>query len=95
MCCGTRAAARSRCSGEYQAAINGLAALAPGAPGANTWNVTFWDSGAPPAGAFDVLVTMSEEGYWSNYPDYTDLNAAVGSSADHLRQPHHGDRAGR
>jgi hypothetical protein len=66
-------------AGSYHAAFNGLAALAPGAPGANTWNVTYWDSGALPAGAFNVLVVASPEGSWATYPNYSALSASLGS----------------
>lgn len=61
----------------YQTDINNLAALAPGAPGGNTWNVTYWASGAMPAGSFNVLVVASAEGGWGPYPDYTALNSAA------------------
>ena len=62
--------------GTYEANINTLAGLAPGAPGGNTWNVTYWNSGAMPAGTFNVLVVASPEGSWVTNPDYTSLNAA-------------------
>jgi hypothetical protein len=60
--------------GDYQAAINVLAASAPSAPGGNTWTVTFWDSGAMPTGTFNALVIASPEGGWGAYPDYGSLS---------------------
>ncbi|HLI29833.1 MAG TPA: PEP-CTERM sorting domain-containing protein [Terriglobia bacterium] len=61
----------------YQDAINNLASLAPGAPGGNTWNVTFWDSGAMPSGSYNVLVVASPEGGWTTNPDYSALESAL------------------
>jgi hypothetical protein len=65
--------------GTYETNINTLAALAPGAPGGNTWNVTFWDSGAMPTptdGPFNVVVLASPQGGWATYPVYTAFNDA-------------------
>jgi len=61
----------------YNADVAALAALAPGAPGGNTWNVTLWSGGAMPAGGFNVLVVASPEGGWNPGPDYLALNAAA------------------
>ena len=47
------------------------------AAGQNTWNVTFWDSGAMPTGTFNVLVVTSPEGGWGTNPDYSALDSAV------------------
>jgi hypothetical protein len=46
----------------------------------NTWNVTFWSSGAQPAGAYNVLVAGSPEGGWGAYPNYTSLAGAITSA---------------
>jgi hypothetical protein len=43
----------------------------------NSWSVTFWDTGAMPAGSFDVLVVASPQGGWSTFPNYTALNTAA------------------
>lgn len=61
----------------YETAFNGLAALAPTSPGANTWNVTYWSGGAMPTGSFNVLVVASPEGSWDTNPSYTALNSAI------------------
>ena len=45
----------------------------------NTWNVTFWDSGAMPTGPFNVLVGASPQGSWSSYPDYSGTSALMTS----------------
>jgi len=50
---------------------------APGAPGGNTWNVTFWNSGARPAGDFNALVTVSPEGGWNTNPSFAPLATAA------------------
>lgn len=42
----------------------------------NTWNITWWDAGAKPAGDFDVLVTVSNEGYWNTGPSFGALDTA-------------------
>jgi hypothetical protein len=60
-------------SGDYQTNILALAASA-GNP--NTWNVTFWNSGAMPAGSFNVVVLASPQGSWAPGPDYTAFDAA-------------------
>lgn len=62
-------------SGTYEANINTLAALAPGAPGHNSWNITYWTGGAMPSGSFNVLVIASPEGGWSTSPDYSSLGS--------------------
>jgi hypothetical protein len=68
----------------YEATLTGLVAQAATAPITvqNTWNLTFWSGGAMPVGNFDVLVTASQSGPWSTFPNYTDLvntiNAAGG-----------------
>ena len=61
----------------YQTAVSDLAAAAPSAPGGNTWNVTFWDSGAEPAGSFNVLVVASPQGPWTTNPDYSALDSSL------------------
>jgi len=43
----------------------------------NTWNITFWNGGAQPAGAYNVLVAASPEGGWTQYPNYTSLAGAI------------------
>jgi hypothetical protein len=53
-----------------------LAAGAPGAPGGNSWNLTFWDSGPVPAGTYNALVVASPEGAWFPSPSYAALDAA-------------------
>jgi hypothetical protein len=63
--------------GTYQTDVNQLAALAPTSPGANNWNVTFWDSGAMPTGSYNVLVVTSPEGGWGINPDYSALSTAI------------------
>jgi len=65
--------------GTYETNINTLAALAPGAPGGNTWNVTYWTGGAMPTGSFNALVIASPIGPWSTGPDYSALSTALGS----------------
>lgn len=70
--------------GDYETAINQLASLAPAAPGGNTWNVTFWDSGARPTGPFNALVIASPTGPWSPGPNYAPLQAALPSFGDRL-----------
>jgi len=62
--------------GTYETNIGVLAAGAPGAPGGNTWNVTFWTGGAKPAGTYNVLVVASPQGGWSTNPSYTALNTS-------------------
>ena len=66
-------------SGNYQTDINTLASLAPGAPGGNTWDVTYWTGGAMPTGAFNVLVVASPEGGWASSPSYAALSTALSS----------------
>jgi hypothetical protein len=63
-------------NGTYDADVSALAALAPGAPGGNTWAVTFWSGGAEPTGTFNVLVVASPEGGWGTDPSYTALNSS-------------------
>lgn len=65
-------------SGTYEGNIGSLAASMPGLPGGNTWNVTYWTSGAMPTGSFNVLVIASPEGGWSTSPDYSALQTALG-----------------
>jgi len=43
----------------------------------NTWNVTFWDAGAIPAGSFDCLVIVSNAGSLAPLPSYTALSNAI------------------
>jgi hypothetical protein len=57
----------------YKDSFNSLAASNPGG---NTWNITYWDSGAKPAGTFNTLVVASQEGGWNVFPDYTALTAS-------------------
>src|SRR6185437_15300388 len=40
------------------------------------WNITLWNSGAMPTGAFNVLVVASPEGGWGPRPDYSALSSA-------------------
>lgn len=61
----------------YESQINTLAGLAPSSPGGNTWNVTYWGSGAMPTGSYNVLVVASPEGGWGTNPDYSTLQSAV------------------
>jgi len=66
----------------YDAGVDQLAAQEenPGfniSGSVNTWNVTFWAGGAMPAGSFNVLVSMSPQGGWTTYPDFTDLVTAA------------------
>lgn len=61
----------------YKDGVNDLASKAPGAPGGNTWNVTFWDSGTIPVGSFNVLVVASPQGGWGTDPNYADLQTAA------------------
>ena len=68
----------------YKSAVNTLAAAAPGAPGGNTWVITFWDSGSKPAGAFNVLVVASPQGGWSPSPSYAALMAAAPALGDRI-----------
>lgn len=70
--------------GDYQTAITQLASLAPAAPGGNTWNVTFWDSGAMPTGSFNALVIASPEGGWGANPDYSALQSSLPSFGNRL-----------
>ena len=70
---------------EYQDDINNVlvpAALANTAM--NTWNVTFWDGGAIPAGTYDVLVTASHTGGWVTFPSYTALTTAAPAFGDRI-----------
>ncbi len=63
----------------YDTAIQTLAAPMAGDPAAAAtadWNITFWNSGAMPTGAFNVLVVASPEGGWNPGPDYSALTAA-------------------
>jgi hypothetical protein len=60
----------------YQTNIMTLATQGVGDPNPTSWNITFWDAGAMPAGSFDVLVVASPEGSWNPYPDYSALNGA-------------------
>jgi len=58
---------------------NDAANFAPNRP----WSVTFWTGGAmpsAPSGGWNVLVVASYPGPWSTRPDYTALNAAIGTS---------------
>jgi len=63
--------------GTYEANITALAAqeMNPlfNTASVNTWNLTFWQGGPMPAGSYNVLVSASQEGFWSNYPNYDDL----------------------
>ena len=34
----------------------------------NTYNITYWDAGAKPVGAFDAMVVASNEGSWNTGP---------------------------
>jgi len=61
---------------DYETGVNALAALAPGAPGGNTWNVTFWSGGAMPGGTYNALVVVSPQGGWAVNPSYTALNSS-------------------
>ena len=64
----------------YKTAVSAVAVSAG-------WALTYWDSGAIPAGTFDVLVVASGSGIWENiafaedpinaWPDYTSLAAAL------------------
>lgn len=51
-------------------------ALAASHPGGNTWNITYWDSGAIPGGTFNTLVVASQEGGWNVFPTYAALTAS-------------------
>jgi hypothetical protein len=72
-------------TGSYIGAINNLVAQEENplfnVASVNTWNITYWNGGAMPTGAFNVLVTASPQGGWSSYPDFTDLLAAPGANA--------------
>lgn len=72
-------------SGQYQSSINNLAAQENSvfnvSGSVNTWNITYWASGAMPTGSFDVLVAASREGGWSSYPSYSALTSAVTASS--------------
>src|SRR5438105_549649 len=68
----------------YNGDVLNLAAAAPGAPGANTWNVTFWSGGARPTGDFNVLVVASPIGGWSANPTYGALSASFPTLGDRL-----------
>jgi hypothetical protein len=59
--------------GQYKSTFSALAATNPGG---NAWNITYWDSGAMPAGTFNVLVVVSQEGGWSANPNYTALTSS-------------------
>jgi hypothetical protein len=48
--------------GTYETDIGNLVGQAAAAPGNNTWNLTFWQGGAMPAGTFNVLVAASDLG---------------------------------
>jgi hypothetical protein len=61
--------------GSYQAAINNLANPGTGDPSSTTWDVTFWASGAQPAGTYNVLVVASPQGGWATNPNYASLTA--------------------
>lgn len=66
----------------YQDMVNDLVKSAPSAPGGNTWNVTYWNSGAEPtapAGGYNVLVTASPEGPWFTDPNFSALTTAASS----------------
>ncbi|HKW91707.1 MAG TPA: PEP-CTERM sorting domain-containing protein [Methylomirabilota bacterium] len=58
---------------DYKAAYSTLAASNPGG---NTWNITFWDSGAKPAGTFNTLVVASQVGGWNTFPNYSALTSS-------------------
>jgi hypothetical protein len=63
----------------YDTAIDTLAAPEAGDPAAAAtadWNITFWNSGAMPTGAFNVLVVASPEGGWGPPPNYSALESA-------------------
>lgn len=67
----------------YHSAMNPLIAQAAANTVNNTWNITWWDGGAKPAGSFDVLVSASEAGFGVN-------NSALISSG--LNSSSFGDR---
>lgn len=74
--------------GSYVSAVNNLVSQEQNPAfnltgSVNTWNVTFWSSGAKPAGTFNVLVAASPEGGWLSYPDYSALIAGAGTAADY------------
>jgi hypothetical protein len=63
----------------YDAAIESLATPEAGDPAGSAtadWNVTFWNSGAMPSGAYNVLVVASPEGGWDPDPDYSSIESA-------------------
>ncbi len=69
--------------GTYEAGISNLVSQALTAPISvhNNWSITFWTGGPVPAGAYNVLVAASREGFWSTNPDYTSLVNAINSHA--------------
>lgn len=78
-------------AGQYKAEMGTTLVADAAAGGVNpvsvagqTWNVTFWDAGAMPAGSWDVLVVASPQGGWGTYPDYTALNAAAPALGDRV-----------
>ena len=77
--------------GQYKTAMGTTLVADAAAGGVNpvsvagqTWNVTFWDAGAMPAGSFDVLVVASPQGFWSSVPSYGALNAAAPALGDRV-----------
>ncbi|MEO7071755.1 MAG: PEP-CTERM sorting domain-containing protein [Rhodanobacter sp.] len=66
---------------DYNTAVSNLAALAPTSPGGNTWNITYWNTGAMPTGTFNALVIASPEGGWTTNPDYSALQSAIGGGS--------------
>jgi hypothetical protein len=62
----------------YQTNISNLATPTAGDPSTATWNITYWNSGAMPAGTYNAMVVASPQGGWGTYPNYAALNTAVG-----------------
>jgi hypothetical protein len=60
----------------YKGDIGTLASPGAGDPSSATWNITFWDGGAVPAGSFNALVVASPQGGWLSNPNYAALDAA-------------------
>lgn len=66
----------------YENGVLDLASNAPIGSAGNNWNVTFWESGAMPAGNFNVLVVASPQ--FIDGGDYSSLNAAVPTFGDRV-----------
>ena len=59
----------------YESGVDDLASNAPNSASGIMWNITFWDQGTAPQGAYNVLVVASPQ--FIDGGDYSMLNAQI------------------